>query len=113
MVSEHIVIMIGLEMILEDLIAELELLPSDKLVRDGFGEPMSWRGSYDELAFDPVDETTIGKMLEYAKSADGSVYTGYKGGEFQMNCDTDVHIAGYGECGEPITSAHIKLWSLP
>ena len=100
-------------MILEDLISALADLPFDKVVEDGFGEPMSWRGSYDELAFEPVEETTIGEMYKHAVSADGGVYEGYKGGAYQMNGYTDVHLAHYGECGEPITSAHIKLWSLP
>jgi hypothetical protein len=49
---------------------------------NGFGEGMSWRGSYDEAAFEPVERTTYGEMLKHAEALLNSVQTGYKGGEY-------------------------------
>ena len=75
----------------------------------GFGEPMSYRGYYDQVAFAPIGtETTIGAMLEHAKSAMGATFTGYKGGEFTMTGSTECWIADYGETVEyPITEADL------
>jgi hypothetical protein len=62
----------------------------------GLGNPHSWRGSYDEIAFEIVENTTVGEMLKAAQSIDGEVKTGYKGGEFRMNRDTPINIDNYG-----------------
>ena len=94
------------------LIDELEKLPKNKVVDDGFGEAMSWRGSYCELAFEPKKKAKVSDMLTIAKNANGSSFEGYKGGEFVMNLNSEVYIASYGFNGEPINSANIKLWSI-
>lgn len=95
---------------LETLILELEKRDPNKVVKDGFAEGMSWRGSYDEAAFKPIEETTFGEMLAHAESLLGTTQEGYKGGAYEMHGYVDVHIASYGECGEPITSIHFKYW---
>lgn len=77
---------------LKHVIEMLEKFPSDRQVANGFGNPHSWRGSYDELAFEPVENATVGRMLEDAKSAVGATYEGWKGGEFLMTLDTPVNI---------------------
>lgn len=84
----------------------IEILESCNLSKtvEGFGSPHSYRGYYDELAFEPMT-TTIRAMLEAAKSAVDEVYRGYKGGSFEMNNDTDIHLAYEGCTGEPITKA--------
>lgn len=74
------------------LIDLLEKYPESRKVQHGFSNPHSWRGSYDELAFEPVDNTTVGDMLYAAKSAVGEVYCGWKGGEYLMSKDTTVNI---------------------
>lgn len=84
---------------LGELIERLENIPDDLVFPNGFGEPMSWRGVYAELAFNPENNVTAGSMLENAKSAVGKTFTGYKGGDFMMTLDTDVHIASYGSYG--------------
>jgi hypothetical protein len=89
-------------MILKDLIEELEKHPKDTIIKNGFGTPMSWRGSYSELAFEPENNVTIGYMLDNAKSALGKTFTGYKGGEFEMGEYTDCYLAEYGRTGESI-----------
>jgi len=68
----------------------------------GFGNPHSYRGCYEELAFEPVEDTTVGAMLACATEALGSTYQGYKGGYFTMTAYTSVWLAQEGTCGEGI-----------
>lgn len=82
---------------LRDLIKRLEQESPDKVLAIGLGKPHSWRGSYDELAMEPVTNTTVGEVLEVAKSAIGKTFEGYKGGDFRMHEFTPVHIAKWGE----------------
>lgn len=95
---------------LGDLIKWLRTQPMDMVVKDGFGTPHSDRGDYANLAFDPENTTTIKDMLLNAESAVGSVYTGWKGGDYKMYLNTPVFIGECGECGIPITDEHIKSW---
>lgn len=74
------------------LIELLEKFPESRKVQNGFGNPHSWRGSYDELAFEPVADTTVGVMLQEARSALGTTYCGWKGGDFTMGENTRVNI---------------------
>lgn len=97
---------------LGDLIDWLEKQNPDLVVKDGFGEPHCDRGSYEELAFSPVEETTFGEMLTHARSADGSTYEGWKGGDFTMSRHTPVLIGNHGECGDEIGEIHFKYWLL-
>jgi hypothetical protein len=70
----------------------LERYPRDKIVPLGLGNPHSWRGSYDELSFSPVRNTTVGAMLDAARSAIGATYTGWKGGDYTMSETTTINI---------------------
>ena len=90
-------------MTLSELIEILERCELSKTV-EGFGNPHSYRGYYDELAFEPMT-TTIQDMLEAALSADGETYRGYKGGHFEMSGHTPVNIAYEGSVGSPLTKA--------
>lgn len=94
------------------LIDWLSAQDADAVVTDGFASPHSDRGNYHNLAFDPIERTTLGAMREWAKSAVGATFNGWKGGEFLMDANTECFIGEYGECGEPITSAHLKLWAM-
>ena len=82
---------------LGELIACLERYDPQQRVAVGFGKPMSYRGYYDELAFEPMENTTVGEMLVAAKSALGETFGGYKGGDFTMTEHVDVWIACYGQ----------------
>ena len=84
-------------MTLGELIQELKKEPADKLVRCGFGKPHSYRGYYEDLAFEPCENTTAWEMLAYAESALGKTFGGYKGGDYVMTASTDVWISEYGE----------------
>lgn len=97
---------------LGELIKWLEKQDKDLIVKDGFSTPHSDRGSYDELAFCPEEESKISDMLAHAKSALNKSFTGWKGGEFEMDEHTSVYIGEYGNCGDAITPTHFKYWLL-
>lgn len=89
-------------MTLEELIDFLSKQDKTLIARQGFGNPHSYRGYYDQLAFEPMKDVTIGEMLKCAKSSLGKTFIGWKGGEFQMNSSTDVWLAEQGCLGEGI-----------
>ena len=98
-------------MVLRELISWLESQNPDAVVPYGFGEPMSYRGYYDQVAFEPVENARIGDMLEHAKSALGATFFGYKGGEYKMQEYTDCWIAEYGSAkADGIGPTLIKYW---
>ena len=96
---------------LKELIEELEKMPKDKVLPFGFGKPMSYRGYYEDLAFEPTVDAKVGDMLRYAKSAIGKTFTGYKGGKFKMGEFTNCWIAEYGtSAGDKIGMTLINMW---
>ncbi len=93
---------------LKKIIEELAQLDPEIIVRKGFGLPHSYRGFYDELAFEPEENTTVGAMLGHARSALNKTFEGYKGGKYKMEGWTDTWIAEYGSEGEAIGQS--LLW---
>lgn len=89
-------------MVLKDLIDYLEKQDLDKIVPMGFANPHSYRGDYEQLAFEPKENIAIGEMLQAAKSALGKTFDGWKGGKFNMGEYTTVNLAEQGCCGEEI-----------
>jgi hypothetical protein len=87
---------------LGDLIKRLSREDLSRRVPHGFTYPHSYRGYYDELAFVPAENVTIGSMLEAARSALGATFAGWKGGNYTMCEYTDVHLAKVGHCGEDL-----------
>lgn len=85
---------------LKELIEKLEQYPRNQKVARGFNSPHSYRGYYEDLAFEPCDNTTVGAMLDCAKKALGNTYTGYKGGEFTMHEYTRCWLSSYGDYSE-------------
>lgn len=83
-------------MILKDLIAALEVHPREQRVPVGFHRPHSYRGFYYDLAFEPLADTTVGAMLDCARSALGATYEGWKGGEYTMGEYTSCWVAEEG-----------------
>jgi hypothetical protein len=83
---------------LGDLIKELEKHDPEKVVPVGFHHPYSYRGYYELLAFEPKENTTVGEMLQTAKSALGATFIGWKGGEFTIDEHTVCYIAVEGTC---------------
>lgn len=81
---------------LGELIATLEASDPGAVAKVGISNPHSWRGDYEELAFEPAPSMTAAEMLAVARSALGRSFDGYKGGEFEMSEWTDVHLSLYG-----------------
>ncbi len=90
-------------MYLSELIEVLEKWPNkEQRVPIGFTRPHSYRGYYEDLAFEPKANVTVQHMLDCAKSALGKTFSGYKGGDYTMGEYTDVWLAKYGNIGEGI-----------
>ena len=89
-------------MTLSELIEELKKHDPKLVVLHGFDTPHSYRGFYDQLAFAPAENVTVGSMLSDARWALGKTFTGWKGGEFVMGGYVDVWLAEVGCCGEGI-----------
>jgi hypothetical protein len=82
------------------IIARLEAEDPDRVLPLGFANPHSYRGYYDELAFEPVRDIRVGDVLAAAKSAVGRTFEGYKGGDYTMDVHTSCWIANYGVSGD-------------
>lgn len=89
-------------MYLYELINRLESEDLQKVVPMGFHNPHSYRGYYDELAFEPKEKVTVEEMLKCARRAIGKTFQGWKGGEYKMGKHTNVWLAEEGHCGESI-----------
>jgi hypothetical protein len=82
------------------IIARLEQEDPDRVLPIGFANPHSYRGHYEQLAFEPVRDITVGDMLAAARSALGTTFEGWKGGDFTMTETTDCWISMHGESGD-------------
>jgi hypothetical protein len=100
---------------LKQVIDHLRSLPADMRVKDGFSNPHSYRGYYEDLAFEPKADCAVRDMLEAAESALGTTYEGWKGGAFTMTEYTDCWLAKRGACGIPIVIPGMEkpFYSLP
>ena len=96
---------------LGQVIEMLEKQPPEKKIKLGWGKGSShsYRGYYYQLAFEPKENVTIKEMLDEAKSAVGSTYMGWKGGNFKMSNDSPVNLAVVGDLGDPLTKSHFEL----
>jgi hypothetical protein len=68
-------------------------------LRYGISEPFSWRGSYDEVAFEILDEPmSKQEVLRRVDLACTGTYDGYKGGEYRYDESTQVNFeSGWGQ----------------
>jgi hypothetical protein len=83
-------------MTLGEIIQELKKHNPSLIVPKGWAKGRSFRGYYEDLAFEPKDNATIGEMLKDAEDALGKTFDGYKGGEYEMGEFTDCWICEYG-----------------
>lgn len=68
---------------------------------EGFDMACSYREYYDELGLIKEKNVTVGRMLEVAQEAQGEIFEGYKGGEYQIKWYSDCYLVedesdGYG-----------------
>ena len=95
---------------LGELITRLEQEPPGKRIAVGFNKPCSYRGYYEQLAFEITGPITIADMLAAARAAKGSVYSGWKGGEHEMREYTACWLVAHpGDCGESIGAVLLEL----
>ena len=97
------------DLTLGELIERLEMEDSNTRINIGLGNPHSYRGIFEDLAFELVEDVTIGEMLQSARSAINNTYTGWHGGDYTMTEETWVHLAEFGESGTPISNILIEL----
>jgi hypothetical protein len=96
-------------MTLSELIAALEAADPALKVPLGFSNPHSYRGDYMDLAFEPTANVTVGEMLADARSALGSTYQGWKGGDYTMGKYTDCWLATEGSSEDSETIGPVLL----
>ena len=87
---------------LGQLIDALRRLDPKAVLLNGFCNPHSYRGYYEQLAFEPKDGVTVGEALETARSAVDETCHGYKGGAYRMDEGTPCWIAEHGSTGRPL-----------
>jgi hypothetical protein len=95
---------------LGNLIRILKIADPTIAVVNGFGEGYSYRGYYDQLAFEPAQNTTIGAMLESAESCVDRTFHAYKGGDYVMTLDSYIWLAEYGKHGLIIDTSMVMDW---
>lgn len=83
---------------LENIFSKLD--NDDFVFVSSFGEPMSYRGSYDEVAFEPSYKQKLSDIKKYINKAMTEQFVGYKGGEYSYDSLTTSHIASYGNYSE-------------
>lgn len=89
-------------MYLKQLIEFLENYNDGRVCRKGLVHPHSYRGYYEDLAFEVGRDVPVHEMLREAKECLGKTFEGYKGGEFTMHEYTEVWLADWGCTGEGI-----------
>jgi len=94
---------------LENLLELLRAADPRKVCPLGFRNPHSYRGYYEDLAFEPAENVTVAEMTAAAESAVGATYEGYKGGSYTMGGYTTVWLAKYGETGETLGPQFVRL----
>jgi hypothetical protein len=88
-----------MHMTLDDLLRFLDGLPSGSLVH-GFGEARSYRGFYDDVAFEDGPSVFASHLARTIRRyVLDQKFTGYKGGDYRMTAHTPVWMAEYGELG--------------
>lgn len=93
-------------MILKELIEALDKAVNehgaDAILPIGFHRPHSYRGYYDDVAFETKEQARLGDMLYEARMAHGATFTGYKGGSYTMGDYTECWLAEWDSTGETI-----------
>ncbi len=82
-----------------DLFLSLGLLPNSAILSQGLKNPHSYRGDYEQLAFEPCGEMTVADVIEVIEEGLLDTHAGYKGGAYKMSEDSDVFVAFEGCTG--------------
>lgn len=77
---------------LKDFKQQIENAEKDKIFDYGISSPFSWRGSYDEVAFEILEQPMSREdILSKIQEAYENVFYGYKGGEYRFSDWTNVN----------------------
>lgn len=77
---------------LKQLKSHFENMDSNEKLDYSLSNPFSWRGSYDEVAFDIEEKPSTPKEnLDKIKEAYNETFYGYKGGEFTFDDCTSIN----------------------
>lgn len=92
-------------MTLDELLTALGHADQALILPNGFNNPHSYRGYYDELAFEPAENISVADMAAAGWAAMDETFEGYKGGQYTMTGDTACWLAYEGSSGgEEITT---------
>jgi hypothetical protein len=99
---------------LGQLMAKLDALPHGMEVMADtgafIGQEHSYRGYYDDLAFEPTSEpSNVGTLRVMISRAYQGPYQGYKGGDYIYTDDTPLWLAPYGCTGLAIIDARVEI----
>ena len=72
-------------LVLGEVIDRLKREDPAKKLPTGFAHPHSYRGYYEELAFEVRRDITVGEVLAAAEFALGKTFQGWKGGDYTMS----------------------------
>jgi hypothetical protein len=89
------------------MIEALKGMPADTPVvfddgETGPGTANSYRGYYEDLAFNDMQGVTVGQFRSVCSESLGSTFQGYKGGNYRMTEATPLWRAPWGSCGRAI-----------
>jgi hypothetical protein len=96
--------------LLSEVITFLEQQPQDKIISFGFGSGDSYRGSFGDIGFSPLEDVSIKYMLACAKEMINKQHKGYKGGEYTTDEDSLCYIAEPNNNGDEINDTILKYW---
>jgi hypothetical protein len=77
-------------------IKQLKKLPKETIFINGFHEPHSYRGYYEQVAFEPFDNVTSEALLMSCEASMEGVYIGWKGGEYTYDKKSIFNVAYEG-----------------
>lgn len=75
----------------------------DFVFKVAFVDPQSYRGYYDELAFTDGEKVSLRDVKISVNRAITEEFEGYKGGTFEYDYSTPVHLAAYGNYSDDST----------
>jgi len=94
---------------LDHLIHRLKNIDPNFVPSVAISDPHSYRGFYDELAFQKYDNrVAIGYMIEMATWCIQRTFEGWKGGQYIMTPETECHLADIGTCSPEEDYEHDK-----
>lgn len=79
---------------LGSMIEELKMMAPDTKIK--LGNPHSYRGYSESLAFEEVDNT-VGELLKTCEACVGKSFEGFKGGDYVMGINTTIYVSACGE----------------